>query len=520
MSAAQASIDASSHVLERKNFFPAENFTKIEDDIVAMILAEKGKKYSRENSAVEKTIKMLDDEVISKVEWSFKTDKQTLYDLRKLFSKCQNLRNTEQLKITLSEGVFNTQWNMLKKCKRAEGESNPRTFLASEAGRNKTWKQCLSVEASLLEDKEKECGEFNSVEEELLGMPARCKSETSGGYLKFITWNRDTYGELYRRYDKEMKECTEATSAHTVKKAECEQKKLMYTITKAGCDAQQHNIELNSCRRLEYTTSINKNYPSCYNPALSAYQRLVVLLRKKEVQRLDQWRSVQRIKCFLRVFAPKANEIAETIETCRAKTFHTDKYDLNYWDAPTKYDPLIVEPYACSVDYVSRYYTNKFDDKYAPATACRWCSAHRPTPPPTPELTPEPTPWPTPPPTAKPTPVPTKARGEGCKLKLYPQKNFGGTPLTIKFDETACADDPYCYGMWFVGQDANDKTKSWKAEGDQCKFCFYKHANYYDLLGSHLATEVKDNGPAIQQLSSVRILDMRYEQFCPLKKSG
>lgn len=280
-------------------------------------------------------------------------------------------------------------------------------------------------------------------------------------------------------------------------------------------------MELNSCRRLEYTVRINKNYPSCYNPALSAYQRLVVLLRKKEVQRLDEWRAVQRIKCFLTVFSggSSSTSTSEKIDACRKKKFHTDKYDLNYWDAPGKYGPLKVQPYACSADYVAQYYRNKFHNKYAPANECKWCSAHRPTPPPTPELTPEPTPWPTPPPTAKPTPAPTKARGEGCKVKLYRRKNFGGTPLTIKFDNKDCGNDKYCYGKAFIGHNSNDKTKSWKAEGDQCKFCFYKHANYYDLLGSHLATEVKDNGPAIQQLSSVRILDMRWQQFCPLKKS-
>lgn len=151
-------------------------------------------------------------------------------------------------------------------------------------------------------------------------------------------------------------------------------------------------------------------------------------------------------------------------------------------------------------------------------TKCKWCSGFKPTPPPTPEPTPVPTPFPTPPPTKKPTPVPTKARGEGCKIELYTNndltKKKGGKKIIVKYTKLP-------WQKVIKKKITSPGIGSFKALGDQCKFCFYSESNFLgQLLGSRIplketGLEVKETGD-LKKAKSIRIIDKRFITKCPL----
>lgn len=226
------------------------------------------------------------------------------------------------------------------------------------------------------------------------------------------------------------------------------------------------------------------------------------------------WTSVQRARCLLNLVGTPGEDKSQQIDDCKHANISTTEYDLIYWPAPLRRAETRIDPYACTDEYMLRYYAFQFD-RSAPIARCSWCKDVQPTSPPTALPTPLPTSFPTPPPTAAPTPMPTRGRGEGCKLTMFKEEHFKGQHETLKFDLKKCVKGHICSGTDYIGGFMNNHVKSWKASGSQCKFCFYGVAEYHHFLGARRATAVRRSSKRFRKVSSVIILDTRYDTNCP-----
>jgi hypothetical protein len=437
------------------------------------------------------------------------------------FEQCESSRKSKEEYIEKKELEFTDLHAKLVACRVGDPpHKDGQNKVCEEA------KECEIVRDAMKEKKTTECDECDSCLDKFPKFVKDCDGQCSNGYVPQITWAQQELKTLTETCTKECNECKEATEAWEVKVDVC--KKIRDACTNIGrhCTSEQSNLELGSCFRLDKTLEMNKAYSKCYNPVLSNYQQTVVILQKSQKDRNHEWSAVARIKCFLKIFTLTTNkEKTDQIDTCRHGEFTTTKYDLVYRPAYVKQAQKKIEPFACTDEYEAKYYTNRFDPKWAPVTKCKWCSGFKPTPPPTPEPTPEPTPFPTPPPTKKPTPVPTKARGQDCRIYLYTNNDLtrkkGGKKILIKYRNK----------KW---QKAIKKTitnrgiGSFKALGMQCKFCFYSESNYLGkLLGSRIpprttnsgwikrGLEVKEPG-VLKKTKSIRIIDSRFITKCPV----
>lgn len=481
---------------------------KLENDMIAMITTDSTELSTDMKQTVKKTVDMLDQEVLGSIAKSFRADRKALGELKKVFGKCRLARTRFFRKINQKKRAQRRNYAQLKLC---------RKWYDGESKRRQKYLACVRKKKAQTEEKVAECNEFAEVVGKAPTVVRNCVNHGSD-YLTWITWNRDAWKNYKESYDKEQKECVDAKKAVIKTTHSCRNLRRLWRAKKRQCKYRQIRVELFSCKVLDLTINVNENYAACYDPALSAYQKEVVLLRKQEANRNQEWKALARVKCYLNVFSKSYSSKKDEMQKCRTTDFSTTAYNLNYWTAPRKFSRVSRRPYPCNPDYVAKYYTSTFD-KFAPASKCQWCAAHTPTPPPTPEPTPFPTPFPTPPPTKPPTPPPTLAKGQGCKITIYSKKKFRGRRKSFKFP-----------GKWFVGNWLNDKLQSWKATGSQCKFCFYKHARYKDWVGDRLAAKVRklstksakkglpSEQEMMRQMSSVRILDMRYTTKCP--KSG
>lgn len=487
---------------------PFYNFTAFEEEIVAMINTDSEHMTDDMRATVERTVKMLDNEVVGKIIKSHKADKQTLKSLKDNFEMCEEDRKSTTYKIERMEHKFGKTHRKLVKC---------RTTRDGEADRHKHYVECKDVEKGLKHEMEQQCEESAAEIARFQGLAGDCKSHGKMGYANFVTWNEEAFENQIEKHDKELAECDTATTAYKNKVRLCAQKYMVWQHKKGTCKQEQGYIELNSCKRLDITLGLNRRYARCYTPVLSSYQRLIPKLKQAQKERNEEWSAVARIKCFLKVFTIKGNkEKTDQIENCRQKTFGTNEYNLFYWPAPHKKARKEIMPYACTDKYVALHYTNRFDDKWAPKTKCRWCSAHKPTPPPTPEPTPMPTPFPTPPPTTAPTPSPTKAEGQGCWIEIFTKKRFKGASLNIRYKKKS--------SQRYITDKIIQRggLVSWKAGGSQCKFCFYAKSGFFgQLLGSRIAPKKgASSAPSLIRTKSIKIIDKRFATRCPRTQSG
>lgn len=503
------SLQDSLQEIEDNSSGPIESLMKLERDMISMITTDSTQLGVDMTKAVQSTIDLLEKEVEGSIKKSWQADTQALAKLKAAFDKCASGRKSYTLKISSKTSQEALSYTSLLTCKVGRHDS--------ESVRYRKWQSCEKLLSEETESRTIKCNEFNEVSGKWNVNVDGCRGhgKSPNTYVTWIHWNKDNWKNAIHIYDTKERECVKARAKVKETKDKCKSLKQKWTNKRNSCHSLQKGLELISCRILDNTISVNEFYPNCYNPALSAYQREVVLLRKQESNRNYEYTALARVKCYLNVFTlPEGSKTTE-LAKCRTTDFSTTKYNLNYWPAPAKLSAMARQPYACQDNFLAKYYENKFD-QYAPANKCEWCSAHTPTPPPTPEPTPVPTPFPTPPPTAPPTPPPTLAKGEGCKITFYSKKNFEGKKGTWAFP-----------GTKFVGEKMNDKLQSWKGVGSQCKFCFYKHSNYITSLGNRLAAEVKklstksitegvdSEETMMKQVSSIRILDMRYTKDCP-----
>lgn len=488
---------------------PIDSLMKLERDMISMITTDSTELGADMKKTVKNTITMLDKEVMGSIKKSFKADTKALAALKAAFDKCASGRKRYKLKISSKARVGRNTYTRLRNCKVGQRES--------ESLRYREWQACEKLLTEEKQNRKIQCDEFNEISGQWSSKVKKCHQhgKSPNKYVAWIYWNKEEWKTGIDKYDKEEKECVDARAKVRATRKKCRKLKYKWVLKRRFCWSVQEQLEQNSCRILDNTMSVNEFYPNCYNPALSAYQREVVLLRKQESNRNYEYTALERVKCYLNVFTLPAGSKTKELAKCRATDFSTTKYNLNYWPAPAKLPTMGRRPYACQESFLAKYYVKKFD-QYAPVNKCEWCSAHTPTPPPTPEPTPVPTAFPTPPPTAPPTPPPTLAKGEGCKITFYSKRNFRGKRGTWAFP-----------GTKFVGAKMNDKLQSWKGVGSQCKFCFYKHSNYITSLGNRLAAKVKkmstksikqgveSEETMMKQVSSIRILDMRYTKDCP-----
>lgn len=486
---------------------PEVQWKEIEDEIVATVTLEGSQMTADMAKTVEKTVKMLDDKVIAKIKKSWENDVATFNALMKDFETCHEARETKLEKIQTAEDKFKKSHDAFIDCKNGK---------TGEIIRHEDLIECRRVEAALLSDKTQECDEAAAEVAKFPGLGKECKKQCDNGYVTHITWGEQAFGEQINTTDQQSQECNDATEKHKIKKSECDSLRDGYIGKLKQCHAEQDAIEEDSCFRLDDTLALNRAYSKCYNPALTNYQKTVPILKKTEEDRNHEWSAVARIKCFLKVFTVKTNkEKTDQIDLCRNKEFSTTIYNVYYKEAYKKEERKKIEPFACTDTFVARYYTKQTDVKLAPFKKCRWCSGFKPTPPPTPEPTPLPTPFPTPPPTKKPTPAPTKAKGEGCKIFVHSKPDIkrrqpwllvryssGRNQKTLrnKFDEASIA--------------------SFKALGEQCKFCFYTKKNFKGtLLGSRIPLKetglIKKKTEALKDAKSIKIIDSRFVSKCP-----
>lgn len=484
------------------------NWTDIENELVEMIQGDSVHMTDDMKKTVERTIKMLDDEVLAKIKSSTQNDKKTLKGIKDKFDNCASTRRSANEDIKGKEKKFKDTHKELVACRKGDD---------GEGERNEVQTECHKVEEGLKEKKGQECAEAAAEINEYEKMVKLCKQQGKNGYVTFITWNEDAFRLQNDKHDKELKECNDATKAHDDKVHECVQASWAFVQKKGTCENEQKALEINSCFRLTDTVDMNEAYRNCYNPVLTEYQRTILILKKAESERNEQWQALARIKCFLDVFTMTNNkQRTDQIDMCRKKDFSTTKWNLIYWPAPPKEKAREIKPFACNSEFEALYYKNSFDPTWAPSSPCKWCAGHKPTPPPTPEPTPRPTPLPTPPPTPKPTPVPTLAEGEGCKIKLYKKENYKGGKMTVRYGKKTQK-----YLKKLINADG---IKSWKAEGDQCKFCFYTKTNFLgELLGQrvpHPVVKGKRTGQPkeihITRAQSVKIIDHRSLERCPI----
>lgn len=489
---------------------PMDSLMKLQNDIVAMITADSKELSADMTKTVKSTIEMLDKEVNTSIKKSHLADTKALRALKEAFEKCSRGRKQYVMRINGREIQRSRILAKMRKCKIG---SRPET----EETRLKTWIASKANARDACFEQKTSCDKWA---EHAANPPVQeCKRYAKAGYVPWIKGNAvRLWLNWIQRHDYLQKICTRNRKKCIDARKKQRADKNKWLMKRRTCRALQERHELWSCKILDETLSVNSYYPNCYNPALSAYQKEVVLLRKQEANRNYEYISLARVKCYLNVFTlTDATKKTAELNKCRATDFSTTKYNLNYWPAPDKQPMMGKRPYACIQDFRSKYYTGF--PLGAPVNKCQWCSAHTPTPPPTPEPTASPTPFPTPPPTAPPTPPPTLAKGEGCEITFFSKKHFRGTKGTWKFP-----------GTKFVGAMMNDKLQSWKAKGSQCKFCFYKHSKYIKFLGDRLAAKssklsdkpfakgLEPERVMMKQVSSIRILDMRYTRNCPGSK--
>lgn len=488
------------------------NFTMYEEELIDMIKQDSKYLNSDIKNAVAKTVQMLDHEVLQRIEESHSTDMIQLALLRDSFRKCERIRQMRADSIEHAERAFDTVYELFHSCKVGD---------KGESKKHKASHDCDSVKKVLLQKKNIECAQLDRLTFEYPKLPGRCMDQARNGYIAWIYENLNLYGDLNKKYEQQLPKCREAQIAYTVKLLECAMRRKEWTNKKRECDAIQRTVESSTCTKVAHTKILNQEYPDCYHPAWSAYKRIIVLLRKAEQSRLDEWRALQRIKCYLNVFTMAGDKKDEGLHRCKHSVFNTTKYNLFYWAGPSKAPLKGLSPYACTHEYKAKYYKNKLD-KWAPAAKCVWCKNYRPTPAPTLEPTLVPSHFFTPRPSTAIAPPPTQARtrGEGCQLIMYKGKGLTGERLSIRFNATACRESQPCFGMNFIGDSMNDRMQSWSAKGSQCKFCFYKHEQYYDLVGESNATDVLNGGERMMETTSVIILDTQYDRRCPEKRSA
>lgn len=459
-------------------------------------------------TTVEKVINTLNTEIMANIMKSFDADKAEMKAIMLAFTVCERTRAGKVGAINSFTNKFDRKYKELQKCILG---------IKGEYNKEKADEACKHVKIGLKGNKKLKCDEEAVIQDSFPKYPPECRDKKKLGYAGWIYWNHEALKSLLKRHDDAMQECSKAGDDLDVKEKECKNTKTLYLNKKKVCKDLQTLIETTTCTRLSIIKETRVSYPHCYNDALAQYKKLTVLLRGSEIERTDQWRALKRITCFLGVFTLDAEDKSAKITKCREKVFTTDEYNLVLQPAPAMLPPPKQLPFACTPEYVAKYYdAKKLGGKIE--KQCEWCGGNEPTPPPTPMPTADPTPFPTPEATAKPTPPPTKARGEGCKITFFIGKNFGGgVGKTLKW--TNPKDN--MRRLHYVTGAFNDKIKSWKAKGDQCKFCFYEDSNNKGkLLGSRRAVKEKDAGAALLPTSSIIIIDTRFTKFCPDKKMG
>lgn len=492
---------------------PLEDAAVLENSIVSMIHTDSKHMTADMKETVEKAINTLNTEIMANIDKSYKRNQEEIKEVMAAFVPCsRNLKDKKSAIATFNE-KFEKIYKDLKKCI----DDLPDGLTTRDA----TDTECTKVQKDRCEKKKIDCDKVGAIEREYEKYPPECKEKKKSGYVGWIYWNKEALENLLGRHDDAMKTCSDSTGKCEEKTAECTTIHTMFLDRRKQCHNLQTALEINTCKRVAKELEARTSYPTCYNDALAAYKKLMVILRQASIERTDQWRALQRITCFLGVFTKDSDDKDAEISRCRMKVWTTDKYNLYLPPAPQMGSTPGVGHFACTPEYVAKYYEIASFKRWKVGERCEWCAAHKPTPPPTPVPTPVPTPFPTPPPTQKPTPPPTKYRGQGCWVRIYTKKKFKGKNKQYTFRKSQCSiKGKPCYHVSYVGGNYNDKMKSWKAGGGQCHICFYKHANFIDLLGEYSQKSMKKSGKKLKQMSSVMIIDTRFDKKCPQYKSG
>lgn len=492
---------------------PLEDAAALEDSIVSMIRVDSKHMTADMKATVEKAINTLNTEIMANIDKSLTRNQQEIKEVMAAFVPCTRNLNDKKTAIDSFMKKFDAKLQDLTKC---VNDLEDGLSIRSE-----TDKKCEEVMEADCEKKKIDCDKVGAIEREYEKYPGDCKAKKKSGYIGWITWNKVALENLLKRHTDAMKQCSDSTDKCEKKTAECTTIHTMFVDRKKQCHDLQTALEINTCKRVAKELEARTSYPTCYNDAMAAYKKLMVVLRQASIERTDQWRALQRITCFLGVFTKDSEDKDAEISKCREKVWTTDKYNLYLPPAPNMLSTPAAGHFACTPEYVAKYYGTDSFKKWGVDKRCEWCAAHKPTPPPTPVPTPDPTPFPTPPPTEKPTPSPTKSRGQGCWVQIFKKKKFQGPSTTFSFQKSQCqSDGKPCYRKDYVGGNFNDQMKSWKGGGSQCRVCFYKHSNFLDFLGGYSMQSMEKSGNTLKQMSSLIIIDTRFEKRCPTTKNG
>lgn len=188
------------------------NWTDIENELVEMIRGDAAHMTDDMKETVERTIKMLDDEVLAGISNSTNNDKKTLKGIKEKFDNCASNRRDANNIIEDKEKIFKNTHLELVNCRRGDD---------GEGKRNEVQTECHKVEKGLKEKMDQECEEAAIEINKYAEMVKLCKQQGKNGYVTFITWNEDAFRLQNEKHDKELKECNDATKDHEAKVHEC-----------------------------------------------------------------------------------------------------------------------------------------------------------------------------------------------------------------------------------------------------------------------------------------------------------
>lgn len=475
---------------------PLLDVAQIENDVMSAVKLNQEKAFHAE-TVIEKTIRMLETDIMNEISKSFNADALKLGTIKSGFAGCENKKGKFMTKIVSLEAERDEQYAKLSHCKNKQHDETQQ--LETENAKKN----------GLDADEKIKCDLFEKTVNDMKDISKRCHN-VANSYVEFTIGNKGLFTNFKNEYEERNRQCSDAKKKAKDQKKIRDDKQADLKHTTQVCGEYQDAYEENSCTRLTTTKSINDEYPSCYDPQMKAWRGTVFILRKNEKQRLSQWRALQRIKCLLNVMNAKqttfgyGNSISAGIEACRSKTYTTDFYNMIWWNPPIKQKRYAVKPFACASDFLVSYEPWK-----ETMEKCQWCDGYEPTPPPTPEPTTTTTPIP-----PAPTPSPTTGYAASCKLKVYQHGAWLGTKNEYSCPASGCA----LHKNEFKNMARNDDLSSFSTSGPwYCKFCVYEHEKFGGSTLHEIGTDTSSGwvgSSKNDKASSVKILDRRKGASC------
>jgi len=148
---------------------------------------------------------------------------------------------------------------------------------------------------------------------------------TIGNYLKGMAAHFK--GEYETVVDKRLK-CQNASATPFADMELCKQMMCHYWDTRLDCSKKQAVFEQRACE-LHRTYTCSK-FAECYSEKVEIYEDIDSLAKQTEVAAKAEWRTVQRIECYISALSKPGDELSAAIDECKGKLFPTKPVELVY----------------------------------------------------------------------------------------------------------------------------------------------------------------------------------------------